>query len=112
MCKTWGLIQREAQVAPEQALELFSLRELVATLMSSNPRSEPETAKKPFFLKKVNFWHFEETNNLILVDTSLHWVDTGLFCAGAQQVVGGGIGTATLCTIVMIASGKLEISRN
>ena len=36
----------------KQAQELFCLRELVVTqLVSSNPRSVPEIAKKPFFLK-------------------------------------------------------------
>ena len=63
-------------------------------VVSSNPRSEPETAKTPFFLEesleKVTFWHFEETTNLILValilvDTSWHWLDTGLFCSGSVR---------------------------
>ena len=52
----------------KQVQELFFLRELV---VSSNPRSEPVTAKKPFLVEslcglresflKVTFWHFEET---------------------------------------------------
>ena len=42
------MIQGKEQVALKQAQELFCLRELV---VSSNPRSEPETAKLevPFF---------------------------------------------------------------
>ena len=46
--RAWGLIQGKEQVELKQAQELFCLRELV---VSSNPRSEPETAKMPFFLK-------------------------------------------------------------
>ena len=46
--RAWGLIQSKEQVELKQAQELFCLRELV---VSSNPRSEPETAKMPFFLK-------------------------------------------------------------
>ena len=82
----------------KQAQDLFCLRELV---VSSNSRSEPKTARKPFFLKshlkveKVSSWHFEGTTNLILVDTSWHWVDTALFCTGAQQVVGVAMCTYT-----------------
>ena len=72
LIRAWGLIQGKEQVhwQLKQAQELFCLRELV---VSSNPRSEPETAKMPFFLKshsklekshskleKVTFWHFEE----------------------------------------------------
>ena len=34
---------------------------------------------------------------LMQVDTSSHWVDTGLLCTGAQKVVGGGIDTDKLC---------------
>ena len=32
-------------------------------------------------------------SELILVDTSWHWIDTELLCAGAQQVVGACIGS-------------------
>ena len=52
-----GLIRGKGRGVLKQAKELFCLRELS---VSSNPRSEPETA-----------WQ-------ILVDTSLHWVDTGV----------------------------------
>ena len=45
------MIQGKEQVALKQGRELFYLKELVALTVSSNPRSEPETAKKPFFLK-------------------------------------------------------------
>ena len=63
-------------------------------------RSEPETANKPLSLRSRLKWRFVDTLKrqptwylLILVDTSWYWVGTGLFCADAQQVLGGGIGT-------------------
>ena len=56
-----------------QVQELFCLRELVT---SSYPRSDPETAKKPFFLKG-DFCHFEESANLIIVDMNFRLVYTG-----------------------------------
>ena len=39
------------------------------------------------------YWKRQPTfgTELILVDTSWHWVDTELLCSGAQQVVGDGI---------------------
>ena len=62
-------------------------------------------------LEDETFWHIEETTNSILVDPELilswHWVDTGLLCTGAQQVVGGAMGTDTLCILVIIVSGYL-----
>ena len=48
------------------------------------------------------------TELILLVDTSWHCVDTERLCAGAQQVVGGGIGTETLCVIVTIIRGNLH----
>ena len=48
--RTWGLTQGKEKDVLKQAQELFCLRELVVTV-SSNPRSEPEKAKKLFFLK-------------------------------------------------------------
>ena len=53
------------------------------------------TWKGDFFdtLKRQPTWY-----ELILVDpqASWHWVDTGLFCSSAQQVVGGAIGNFKL----------------
>ena len=46
--RVWELIQGKEQVELKQAQGLSCLRELV---VSSNPRSEPETAKIPLFLK-------------------------------------------------------------
>ena len=46
------MIQGKEKDVLKLALELFCSRELV---MSSYPRSEPETGKKPFFLEKVIF---------------------------------------------------------
>ena len=68
----WGLIQGKVHVQLKQVQELFCLRELV---LSYNPRSEPESLAKMLFflkshLKRWLFWHFEETTNLIRVDTS------------------------------------------
>ena len=39
---------------------------------------------------------------LILLDTSWHWVDTQLFCSCSQPVLGGGIGTERQFIIVII----------
>ena len=92
---------------------------------SSNPKSEPETAKTPFFLKshskkKISwrvtrisffrvFWHFEETTNfiIVLVDTKLTldwfapapswWLVVPFKLARHWQNV--------LCIIVIIVSG-------
>ena len=47
-----GLIQGKGQVELKQAQELVCLRKFVVSSNDeSNPRSEPETAKTPFFLK-------------------------------------------------------------
>ena len=46
--RAWKLKQGKENDVLTQVQELFCLRELVK---SSNPRSDPETAKKPFFLK-------------------------------------------------------------
>ena len=76
-------------------------------VVSSDPRSAPKTAKKPFFLK--SHWSrlplslgrgSQLHTELILVDTKWQWVDTGRLCAGAHQAVGAGIGTETTCIIV------------
>ena len=82
--RAWGLIQGKEQVELKQAQELFCLRELV---VSTNPRSEPETAKIPFFLKSHSkMWLFGTLKRqptwylLILVTLSWHWA----FCAGGQ----------------------------
>ena len=65
------MIQSKEKDVVKQAEGLFCLKELI---VSSTPRSEPETAKKPFFLKihsKRLLLIVEETTNLILVDTEL-----------------------------------------
>ena len=67
--RAWGLIQCKEQVALKQAQMMFCLNEL---LVSSNPRSEQATAKKPVFLKrnsKGDFLSLWEDNQLQL-DTS------------------------------------------
>ena len=62
----------------------------------------------------MTIWHFEETNNLILVDTSQYWVDTELTLDWFAQeptrslVVAGAICIDTLCIIVIIVSGYLS----
>ena len=43
---------------------------------------------------------------LILLDTSWHWVDTQLFCSCSQPVLGGGIGTERQFIIVIIIRGN------
>ena len=80
--RAWELIQGKEQVELKQAQELFCLRELV---VSSNPRSEPETAKMLFFLKNhskrwlLALWRDNQLetswHQLKLVDTelTLHW---------------------------------------
>ena len=45
------MIQGKEQVSLKQAQELFCLREVVVSSNHHDPRSEPEAAKKPLFLK-------------------------------------------------------------
>ena len=93
-----------------QIQELFCLREFI---VSSDPRSAPPTAKKPFFLKNhltrwlLSLWRDSQLHTgLILGDTGWQLV----VCAGSQQVVGPGICTETLCIIVIIVRGNLTLS--
>ena len=96
--------------------ELHCLREFV---VSSDPRSAPKTAKKPFFLKShLSRWLLslgrgsQLDTELMTVDTlaSRHWVDTGWLCSCAQQVVGADIGTETQCLMVVIIRGNFNIT--
>ena len=123
--RAWGLMHceqcEEKDVLRQIQLQVevsFCFRESVA---SSDPRSAPQTAKKTFFLKShLTRWHLSlgrdsHLSELILLDTSRHraWVDIEsllLLDAGAQQVVGAGIGTETLCIIVIMVRGNLTSS--
>ena len=111
----WKSIPGKKKDVLKQAQELFCFRALV---VGSYPRSEPKTAKKPFFLKsllrKVTFdtWKRLPTWSrwylLIIFDTEL---TLGCFAsgAGAQQVVSSlsGICTYTLLRLVHIIGGLL-----
>ena len=112
--RAWGLMHGEEKDVPRQIQDLSCLREFV---VSSDPRSAPKTAKKPFFLKSHLSWWFLSLGRgsqlyaklILVVDTSWQWVDTGLLCACAQPMVGAGTGTETLCImiIVIIIRGNL-----
>ena len=105
--RAWWLIQGKEIDVLKQAQELCCLRELRLVVSSNLDLSQRQP--KAIFLKesleKATFWHFEQIwrgkqlDNtwyyLILVNTSWQCVETELPCAGAQQLVGGGIGMDT-----------------
>ena len=74
--RAWKLKQGKENDVLTQVQELFCLRELVK---SSNPRSDPETAKKPFFLKRhlktwlLSLWRVGQ------LDTSWYKLDTSWY---------------------------------
>ena len=90
--RTWGLGLVHLKVVLRQIWELFCLqvREFV---VSSDPRSSSQTAKKPFILEShLTRWFLSLglDTELILVDTSWHWVDTERLCQLYRSPVGGG----------------------
>ena len=98
--RAWGLIQDKKaswiETGPRAVLP-FNFQ-----VVSSNPRSEPKTAiLLEESLEKETFWHFEETTNLILVNTSWQWVDTELILDWLQ-VMSGAIGTDTLYNFIIV----------
>ena len=120
--RAWESMQAKENDVLTQVQELFCLREQLVT--SSNPRSDPETAKGHFSRRVTSSWkgdfcHFKESANLILVDIKLilvdsgwhwHWVDTAQAPSRWPRVGhGGSIGTDTLSKIVKIANGNLQL---